>query len=576
MEEMLGCLNSFSITEEEAMVIGISNEVMEKGREEARFGLLGKILSSKPYNMGSVMSTMDKLAKVLAMEPWSFNKSLILKAVNGDKALQWDSWSLTCFWIRVYNLLYDGMIREIREKIGNGIGKFIDVVTDKNGRCPGIYMWVPDFCFGCGRVGHGRLECVDDRVRNLNSSDRLLYSSELRADIHPLGLGKASGGRRDGNGGRSKRSGELHHSMPEFPENLTEIQILSKTVAEIQDPISSQIPVSRDSVSLVAPIDRRDMGVAITTNLDYIPFIPRNQWVDDTESSSHVGGTHPFNKTVSLGGKPIIVGPNVNVPSSRLELLLHNSGGMHATIHVDKKEAEVLVFSAGVVESVKRNAGKWKKEARLKGVIGSVSSSSGKLKNVKRKMDMEFSSRSHIDVDVTSDLGDEWRFTFYGPTKKKAHRHAWKLLKRLRTNPDVPWICGGDFNEVLNPSEVDSGGERSLSDMLLFRFVANTSWRLKFRRANVVVLNSWGSNYKAFLLQPMPNRKKDNKRKSGGFRFEPLWAKHEECPGIVEDLWHNLHFDGSPNRLASGLTFCAGTLRRWGLRKFGNIPKRAA
>ena len=32
------------------------------------------------------------------------------------------------------------MILEIGEKIGNGIGKFIDVVADKNGRCPGIYM----------------------------------------------------------------------------------------------------------------------------------------------------------------------------------------------------------------------------------------------------------------------------------------------------------------------------------------------------------------------------------------------------------------------------------------------------
>ena len=33
----------------------------------------------------------------------------------------------------------------------------------------------------------------------------------------------------------------------------------------------------------------------------------------------------------------------------------------------------------------------------------------------------------------------------------------------------MPWICGGDFSKVLNPSEVDSGGERSLNDMLLFR-----------------------------------------------------------------------------------------------------------
>ena len=112
MDEMLGRLSSFSITEEEASVIGIPDEVIEKSRKEASFGLMGKVLSSKPFNKGSVMSTMIKLwaadgdlsaqvidrdtflfsfkkeqdrARVLAMEPWSFNKSLILlKTVNGD------------------------------------------------------------------------------------------------------------------------------------------------------------------------------------------------------------------------------------------------------------------------------------------------------------------------------------------------------------------------------------------------------------------------------------------------------------------------------------------------------------
>ncbi|GMN22624.1 hypothetical protein TIFTF001_051230, partial [Ficus carica] len=271
MDAMLGQLSSFSITEEEASVIGIPDDVIEKGRKEARFGLMGKVLSSKPFNKGSVMSTMTKLwaadgdlsvqvidrdiflfsfekeqdrSRVLAMEPWSFNKSLILlKVVNGDETLRWDSWSFTCFWIRVYNLPFDGMTREIGEKIGNGIGKFLDVDTDRNGRCPGMFMrlrvqidvskplrrgamvqlgcngakvWtsfkyerVPDFCFGCGRIGHGRLECVDDRVQNVNASDRLSYSTELMADIRSeksLGSGNAGGGRWKGNSGRSEQS----------------------------------------------------------------------------------------------------------------------------------------------------------------------------------------------------------------------------------------------------------------------------------------------------------------------------------------------------------------------------------
>ena len=176
----------------------------------------------------------------------------------------------------------------------------------------------------------------------------------------------------------------------------------------------------------------------------------------------------------------------------------------------------------------------------------------------------------------------------------------------------MPWICGGDFNEILNPSEAEGGSERSLSDMLLFRetldwcdlmdmgyvgpkltwdnrrsgnaniqvrldrFVANTRWRLKFRRAKVIVLDFWGSDHRALLLQLVPNRKKAFQRKSGGFRFEPLWAKHEDCSRIIEDLWQNLHLDGSPDRLTTGLMSCAGALRSWGMRKFGNIPRRVS
>ena len=55
------------------------------------------------------------------------------------------------------------------------------------------YERVSDFCFGCGRIGHGRLEYTDEKVRNMKFSDRLLYSSELRADIRPLGPGKSGG-----------------------------------------------------------------------------------------------------------------------------------------------------------------------------------------------------------------------------------------------------------------------------------------------------------------------------------------------------------------------------------------------
>ncbi|GMN37350.1 hypothetical protein TIFTF001_006730 [Ficus carica] len=351
MEEMLGHLSSFSIMEEEAKVIGISDEVMEKDRREKE---------------------QDRM-KVLVMEPWTFNKSLlILKSMNG-------------------------VIWEIGEKIRKWIGKFIDVVTDKNGHCPGIYMRL--------RVQIDvskplRLECVDAKVRNMKAYDQLLYSPKLRANTRSLGPGKVGCDRRDGSGGRREHSRDPNLSALDFLRSSIGIHIFSKVRAKDRDPRFKQIS------------NPRDLHLHATTN------------------------------EVTLG-----------------------------------------------------------------------------------------------------------RLT----KKKKTWRQARELLKRLRTNPEVPWICGGDFNKILTPTEAEGGGDCSLNDMLLFRetldwydlvdmdyvgpkltwdnwrigsaniqvrldrFVANTCWRLKFRRAKVAVLDFWGSDHRALLLQLVPNKKNDNKRRYGDF-----------------------------------------------------------
>ena len=59
------------------------------------------------------------------------------------------------------------------------------------------------------------------------------------------------------------------------------------------------------------------------------------------------------------------------------------------------------------MEPVKRSVGKWKKEARLKGVHGSASSSSTKLKNAKRKMDVELLAGDAAKVRRTEGLLSE-------------------------------------------------------------------------------------------------------------------------------------------------------------------------
>jgi hypothetical protein len=65
-------------------------------------------------------------------------------------------------------------------------------------------------------------------------------------------------------------------------------------------------------------------------------------------------------------------------------------------------------------------------------------------------------SRSHIDVILSCDRLkiSHWRLTgFYGEPRREHRRESWYLLRFLRAQSSDPWLCLGDFNEVLAMEE---------------------------------------------------------------------------------------------------------------------------
>lgn len=65
----------------------------------------------------------------------------------------------------------------------------------------------------------------------------------------------------------------------------------------------------------------------------------------------------------------------------------------------------------------------------------------------------------HIDSIIMSE-GDSprWRFTgFYGNPKTNKREESWSLLTRLARGNALPWVCIGNFNELMHRGEKEGG-----------------------------------------------------------------------------------------------------------------------
>jgi hypothetical protein len=58
-------------------------------------------------------------------------------------------------------------------------------------------------------------------------------------------------------------------------------------------------------------------------------------------------------------------------------------------------------------------------------------------------------SQYFIDAKIRKDA-KTWRFTgIYGEPQTEMRFKTWDALRFLKAQDDIPWLCAGDFNEVL-------------------------------------------------------------------------------------------------------------------------------
>lgn len=165
---------------------------------------------------------------------------------------------------------------------------------------------------------------------------------------------------------------------------------------------------------------------------------------------------------------------------------------------------------------------------------------------------------------------------FMGKHKSKFKFKTWDLLEALHMEDDehLPWLCAGNFNEILFHHEKEGGVPRAqvcldlfknalevceLGDLgfvgdvftwrnkqmkgsthireMLDRAVANTEWRMKFPLVHVKNGDPFHSDHRPVVVQT----EKFQEHASGGgpkaFRFEASWLQELDCRKIIEEAW---------------------------------------
>ncbi|KAM1778447.1 hypothetical protein ACFX12_039944 [Malus domestica] len=101
------------------------------------------------------------------------------------------------------------------------------------------------------------------------------------------------------------------------------------------------------------------------------------------------------------------------------------------------------------------NPSKELKDAELSGQSGGL----GLLWSVEVPLRVVLSSGHHIDSEIGGirDM-DHWRLTgFYGHPSTSCRSQSWNLLQNLASSSKLPWLCGGDLNEILCLDEKEMG-----------------------------------------------------------------------------------------------------------------------
>ncbi|KAL5546787.1 hypothetical protein UlMin_006474 [Ulmus minor] len=156
-------------------------------------------------------------------------------------------------------------------------------------------------------------------------------------------------------------------------------------------------------------------------------------------------------------------------------------------------------------------------------------------------------ARFYIDAIISSSDIIPWRFSgIYGDPNPNQRKNTWELIQRLCLVDHGPWICCGDFNEILDVSEKLGGREKPQCGIDNFR-----------RSIDLCHLIDLGFEV----------------RRGSRFHFEHAWCEDPGCGDIINSSWLGSSGDLGISGLLDRIALCGKNLEVWGKDKFRHLTK---
>jgi hypothetical protein len=215
----------------------------------------------------------------------------------------------------------------------------------------------------------------------------------------------------------------------------------------------------------------------------------------------------------------------------------------------------------------------------------------------------------HIDTIISSIDMAPWRLTcVYGEAQVSERYKTWDMLKFIKSSTNLPWMCIGDFNEVLHRREHVGVTERSSAQIAAFgdtidvcglanlgyvgldwtfekrvaggsysrtrldRALASPCWSNRYPLAMVEHLTAVTLDHSPIILRMEPAARRPPK-KGRMFRYELMWEAHEEFAPVLKKTWHEVGNISTKVEMKEKLSYLSENLKEWETNNFGSVRK---